>query len=61
MYHKTEYNTEKKNVPFIIQCTNCGSHNVDVTAFDHWDLVISCCKCKSFLDVGKYNETTYHE
>ena len=59
MYHKSEYNKENKDVPFIVECTNCGSHNVDVVAFEHWDLGITCKKCGSWLSVGKYNETTY--
>lgn len=60
MYHKSEYNEEKNNnIPFTIQCTNCGSHNVDVTAFEYWDLEIRCIKCGSWLSVGKYNETKY--
>lgn len=59
MYHKTEYNKENKDIPFIVKCTNCGSHNVDVVAFEHWDLEIHCKKCGSYLNVGRYNETTY--
>lgn len=58
MYHKTDYNKEKK-VPFLIECTNCGSHDVDVIAYEHWDLGFSCKRCKSWLNVGKYNETKY--
>lgn len=59
MYHKTNYNEEKKSVPFLVECTNCGSHNVDVVAFDHWDLDIKCNKCGSYLNTGRYNETRY--
>lgn len=59
MYHKTNYNEKKKDVPFLVECTNCGSHNVEVTAFEYWDLEIKCNKCGSYLSVGRYNETRY--
>ena len=59
MYYKTEYNEEKREVPFRIECTNCGSHNVDVIAYEHWDLGIKCNSCGSWVSCGKYNETTY--
>lgn len=61
MYHRGENLYEIKDVPFEIKCTNCGSHNVDVIAFEHWDLEIKCRRCGSYLDVGMYNETTYKE
>lgn len=51
----------KLEAPFIIQCTNCGSHNVDVLAFDNHDLEIKCKQCGSYLDIGTYNETTYED
>lgn len=60
MYHRGE-RTDKviTEAPFEIKCTNCGSHDVDVIAFEHWDLEIRCNKCGSYLDVGKYNETKF--
>ena len=61
MYHKTDYNERAQNVPFRIECTNCGSHNVNVTAFDYYDLQISCNCCGSYLQYGCYNETIYNE
>jgi ribosomal protein S27E len=59
MYHRGDTKQCQTSVPFEIKCTNCGSHNVDVIAFEHWDLEIKCKVCGSYLDVGKYNETTY--
>lgn len=61
MYHRGEKLNEIRDVPFRIECTNCGSHDVNVVAFDHLDLEIKCRRCNSYLDVGKYNETTYKE
>ena len=61
MYHRGENLNEINDVPFRIECTNCGSHDVDVIAFEHWDLEIKCKRCGSYLDVGMYNETTYKE
>lgn len=60
MYHRGE-RTDKviTEAPFEISCTNCGSHDVDVIAFEHWDLEIRCNKCGSYLDAGKYNETKF--
>lgn len=57
IYYKGRENSIKP--PFFIQCSNCGSHNVDIIAFEHWDLEIKCKKCGSYLDVGRYNETSY--
>jgi len=60
MYYKgTVKNRIEK--PFIVQCTNCGSHNVDVVAYDNHVLGIKCKGCGSYLDVGMYNETTYED
>lgn len=59
MYHKTNYEKEKKIAPFLVECTNCGSHNVTVTACEYLDLEIKCNRCGSYLDCGRYNETTY--
>lgn len=61
MYHQTDYNNDKRPVPFRIECTNCGSHNVKVTAFEYYDLEIACNNCGSYLTYGSYNETTYNE
>ena len=51
----------KLEAPFIVQCTNCGSHNVDVIAFENNELEFKCKHCGSRLDVGMYNEKTYKE
>ena len=61
MYHKGKRKEEIKEVPFEVICTNCGSHNVTVTAFEHWDLEIKCNNCGSYLSYGSYNPTTYKE
>ena len=58
MYHKGN-KEEAKEIPFEVICTNCGSHNVDVIAFEHWDLEIKCKRCGSYLSCGSYNETKY--
>lgn len=51
---------EEKEIPFDIVCTNCGSHNVTVTAFEYFDLEIKCNNCGSYLgDYGRYNPTAY--
>ena len=42
MYHKVEYLSENNFVPFEIRCTNCGSHNVEVFAYEYKDLGIIC-------------------
>ena len=60
MYYKGKSKEEvKKEAPFEVICTNCGSHDVNVTAFEHWDLEIKCNRCGSYLLYGSYNETTY--
>ena len=59
MYHKGTSREEAKEIPFDITCTNCGSHNVDVIAFEHWDLEIRCKSCGSYLDCGCYNPIKY--
>lgn len=59
MYHRGDNLNKIYEAPFIIKCSNCGSHDVDVLAFEHWDLEIKCRRCGSYLDVGMYNETTY--
>ena len=61
MYYKGKDKTEVREVPFQVICTNCGSHNVDVTAFEHYDLEMKCNSCGSYLEYGRYNETTYTE
>ena len=52
---------EEREIPFDVICTNCGSHNVTVTAFEYWDLEIKCNSCGSYLSYGRYNPTTYKE
>ena len=59
MYHRGKSKEEIKEVPFDVICTNCGSHNVTITAFEHWDLEIKCNNCGSYLSYGRYNPTTY--
>lgn len=60
MYYKGKSKEDtKREIPFEIICTNCGSHNVDVIAFEHLDLEIKCRSCGSYLDCGTYNETKY--
>lgn len=61
MYHRGKKKEEIKKAPFEIICTNCGSHNVTVTAFEHWDLQIRCKECGSYVDCGSYNEMEYEE
>ena len=59
MYYRGKSKEEVKEVPFKVTCTNCGSHNVDVIAFEYWDLEIKCKSCGSYLSCGKYNPTTH--
>lgn len=40
--------------PFTVICNRCGSHNVLVTAFEHWDLEIKCKNCGAIEDCGAY-------
>lgn len=62
MYYKGKSKEEiKREVPFEVICTNCGSHDVNVTAFEHWDLEIKCRSCGSRLEYGSYNPTKYEE
>ena len=61
MYHRGKNKEEIREVPFDVICTNCGSHNVQVTALEHLDLVIRCDSCGSYLSYGSYNPTTYSE
>lgn len=62
MYYRGR-NVEEMNreVPFDVICTNCGSHDVNVTAFEHWDLEIKCNSCGSYLTYGRYNPTEYRD
>ena len=61
MYCKVKIK-EKKKIPFDIVCTNCGSHDVTVTAIEYWGLVIKCRGCNSCLsDCGRYNPAEYEE
>ena len=48
-----------RETPFEVICTNCGSHNVDVIAFDFRELGFCCKCCNSRLEVALYNETKY--
>lgn len=59
MYHREKIKEDTIEIPFEVICTNCGSHNVDVIAFEHWDLEIKCRSCGSYLDCGSYNPTKY--
>ena len=59
MYHRGTIKEEIKEVPFDVICTNCGSHDVTVTAYEHFDLGITCNTCGSYLSYGSYNPTTY--
>lgn len=60
MYYRGKSKEETREVPFDIICTNCGSHNVTVTAFEYFDLGIKCNNCGSYLgDYGRYNPTAY--
>lgn len=53
-------NEKEKKAPFEIRCTKCGSHNVVVTAFEHYDLEIRCRSCgQSVDDIGRYTEMNY--
>ncbi len=62
MYYKGKDKEEMTiKVPFDVICTNCGSHNVDVTAFEYWNLGITCKNCGSYLEHGSYNPTRYCE
>ena len=62
MYHRGKTMEEmNREVPFDVICNNCGSHNVTVTAFEHWDLEIKCNNCGSYLSYGSYNPTRYEE
>ena len=61
MYYKGKSKETAREVPFDVICTNCGSHNVTATAFEHWDLGIRCHACDSYLSYGSYNPTTYCE
>ena len=61
MYYKGKNKEEVRVVPFDVTCTNCGSHNVDVTALEYLDLQIKCRSCGSRLEYGSYNPTKYEE
>lgn len=61
MYHRGKSKEDVNDVPFNIVCTNCGSHNVRVVAFEYYDLEIKCENCGSYLSCGSYNPTAYYE
>ena len=59
MYHRGNKDGIK-SVPFEIRCTNCGSHNVEVFAYEYNDLGITCMACGSRLEeIASYNEVAY--
>ena len=47
--------------PFAIQCTNCESHDVTITAIAYSKLSIICSHCGSRLDHYQYNEMDYEK
>ena len=56
----TEEKNEKKNeAPFEVICSKCGSHNVNVAAFDFLDLEIKCKNCGNHIVYGCYNEVSF--
>lgn len=58
-YRKSKNKKEDK-APFEIRCTKCGSHNVEVFAFEYRDLGIRCRSCgQNVNDIGIYNEMNY--
>ena len=61
MYQYRKGKTKKEcKAPFEIKCSNCGSHNVTVTAFEYRDLEIRCRSCGNVIDdIGTYNEMNY--
>lgn len=59
MYYEGRKPEDIKPKPFTIICNNCGSHNVNVTAYEFRDLGITCHCCGAFLGCGSYNETKY--
>lgn len=61
MYAKGRDMSKEKPKPFTIICNNCGSNDVTVTAFEHYDLGIKCHNCGAYLNYGSYNEREYHE
>lgn len=61
MYYKGKEIENTKPSPFTVICNNCGSHNVSITAFEYYDLGITCHNCRAHLDCGRYNETNYEE
>ena len=44
----------KSKHPFAITCRKCGSNDVVVTAYEHWDLGIKCRNCGFDLNCGRY-------
>lgn len=61
MYYRGNKKYENKEIPFDVICTNCGSHNVTVVAYGHWDLEFKCENCGSNLSDGKYNPMKYED
>jgi transcription elongation factor Elf1 len=58
--YRKNVNKKENKPPFEIRCTNCGSHNVTITAFEYRDLEIRCRSCgQSADDIGVYNEMNY--
>lgn len=48
----------KNKHPFAITCRKCGSNDVTVTAFEHWDLELKCNNCGKYVSCGRYNTLT---
>ena len=61
MYTKGRNMRTEKPKPFTVICNNCGSHDVTITAFEHYDLGIKCYNCGAYLNYGSYNEKEYRE
>lgn len=59
MYHRVNYEKKSHFVPFDVTCNNCGSHNVQIIAFEYHDMEIKCNNCGSYVDCGMYNPNTY--
>ena len=60
MYRRINHEEKEYFVPFDVICNNYGSRNVQVTAFEHYDLEIKCNRCGSYLSYGSYNPSSYN-
>ena len=45
----------KNKHPFAIVCRKCGSNDVTVTAYEHFDLEIICNNCGKCVSCGRYH------